>query len=508
MTSEVDETVTLDAGGEIRVPTVELLTGRGFVTGKSGSGKSNTASVVAEELLADGHPLLIVDTDGEYYGLKERYEVLHAGADEECDVQVGSEHAGKLAELALDGSVPVILDVSAYLDDEGHELVRAVVEALFTREREARRPFLLLVEEVHEFIPESGGLDGAGKMLVRVAKRGRKRGLGFCGISQRPANVKKDVITQCDWLCWHRLTWDNDTSVVRRVLDSETADTVQNLDDGEAVLVTDWDGMRRRVQVRRKETFDAGATPGLGGVERPELKSIGDGLLDDLQAISERQREREDRLARLERELEQRDERIAELEAKLDRARDLSDMAEQFTRALAGGGGENARTAASQNGERRADEDREHHRGRDAHEGDTDSTEESLARPGETDEPGPSTEHGGNDTYADLLDIEVVRHQIQQAEAHSHASPEYAKGVIATLLDENGPVAHGTILTRLGTATTADISTAATTLESMQVIDKAHTDEGLMVDLNRDGIREVREATVGRERTREVAEEL
>lgn len=141
------ETVTLDADGKIRLPTVELLTGRGFVTGKSGSGKSNSASVIAEELLADGHPLLVVDTDGEYYGLKERYEVLHAGADDECDVQVGAEHAGKLAELALDGGVPVILDISGYLDeDEGRDLVRAVVEALFTRERETRRPFLLLVE--------------------------------------------------------------------------------------------------------------------------------------------------------------------------------------------------------------------------------------------------------------------------------------------------------------------------------------------------------------------------
>ena len=266
MSREDQRTVTLDADGTVTIPTVELLTGRGFVTGKSGGGKSNTASVIAEELLADGHPLLIVDTDGEYYGLKEQYEVLHAGAGEECDVRVGTEHADKLAELALDGGVPVILDVSACLDEEGHDLVRATVEALFTREQEARRPFLLLVEEVHEFIPESGGLDSAGEMLIRVAKRGRKRGLGFCGISQRPANVKKDVITQCDWLCWHRLTWDNDTSVVRRVLDGDAATAVQSLDDGEAILVTDWDGSRRRVQVRRKETFDAGATPGLGGV--------------------------------------------------------------------------------------------------------------------------------------------------------------------------------------------------------------------------------------------------
>lgn len=503
MSSESHETVTLDAEGAVRIPTVELLTGRGFVTGKSGSGKSNTASVIAEELLADGHPLLIVDTDGEYYGLKERYEVLHAGADEDCDVQVDTEHADKLAELALDGGVPVILDVSAYLDDEGHDLVRATVEALFTREQEARRPFLLLVEEVHEFIPESGGLSSAGKMLIRVAKRGRKRGLGFCGISQRPANVKKDVITQCDWLCWHRLTWDNDTSVVRRVIDADAAEAVQNLDDGEAILVTDWDGTRRRVQVRRKETFDAGATPGLGGVDRPELKSIGDGLLDDLQEISDQAREREDRLARLERKLERRNERIAELETELDRARDLSDMAAQFTRAL-------TVEDAAPPPDDRSDEAGEHRHGHDA-EDIVEAPEPPSSSP-ETSGPDPAAERGENqpsdESYADLIDLEVVRHEVEQAEAHSRASPEYAKGIIATLIDENGPVTHRTILTRLESATTDDISTVATTIESMGIIDKHHTDEGLMVDLSRDGIHDVREATIGRERTRELAEEL
>ncbi|PSQ12629.1 ATP-binding protein, partial [Halobacteriales archaeon QS_7_68_65] len=71
------------------LPTVEILTGRGFICGKSGSGKSNTASVIAEGLLADGYNLLIVDTEGEYYGLKERFEVLHAGGDEFCDVEIG-----------------------------------------------------------------------------------------------------------------------------------------------------------------------------------------------------------------------------------------------------------------------------------------------------------------------------------------------------------------------------------------------------------------------------------
>ncbi|RJT05233.1 helicase HerA domain-containing protein [Halococcus sp. IIIV-5B] len=566
MASETTETVTLDADGEVRIPTIELLTGRGFVTGKSGGGKSNTASVVAEELLDDGHPLMIVDTDGEYYGLKERYEVLHAGGDDECDVQVGTEHADKLAELALDGGVPVILDVSAYLDDGGHDIVRATVEALFRREQEARRPFLLLVEEVHEFIPESGGLTEAGKMLVRVAKRGRKRGLGFCGISQRPANVKKDVITQCDWLCWHRLTWNNDTAVVGRVLDNQAAEAVQNLADGEAILVTDWDGTRRRVQVRRKRTFDAGSTPGLGDVDRPELKSIGEGLLGDLTEISDQKREHENRLAKLEADLERKNERIAELERELAQARDLSEMAQQFTRALTGDG---VPSASRRPG---SDDGPTHHELGDFEANDeasnggstdtasSDTTADDTAPGDKTDDTtttadiagtvdadnaldtddgsevpatdetadGPASETGeadpirvaddpggpgGSDpdpadepSSADLLDMDIVRHEIARTEDHSRASPAYAKGIVATLIDAGGPVSQRTLLDRLGASSTDEITTVATTLESMRTVRKEHTDEGLMVEVDPAGVRELRETSLGRERTRSLAD--
>jgi len=319
----------------VSLPVVELLTGRGFVTGKSGSGKSNSASVVAEKLLDNGFGLLIVDIDGEYYGLKEEYEILHAGADEECDVQVTADHAEKLASLALEQNVPIILDVSSFLDEaEAEQVLTAVARSLFAKAKKQKQPFLLLVEEVHEYIPENGSVGECGKMLIKIGKRGRKHGLGICGISQRPADVKKDFITQCDWMVWHRLTWDNDTKVVRRVLDGEYAEAVEDLADGEGFLMTDWSDSVRRVQFYRKETFDAGATPGLDDFERPELKSVSDDLVSELQEIREGDDDREDQIAELREELDRKNSRIAELEKELQDARDLSRMADQFVDAL------------------------------------------------------------------------------------------------------------------------------------------------------------------------------
>jgi len=335
--NENDQRITIDDAGEVSLPIIELLTGRGMILGKSGSGKSNSASVVAEQLLSNGFPLFIIDTDGEYWGLKEDFEILHVGADEECELQVGPEHAEKLSTLALEDNVPIILDVSGYLDeDEKTDLIREVARHLFAKEKKLKKPFLLLVEEVHEYIPEGGGLDAAGQMLVKIAKRGRKHGLGITGISQRPANVKKDFLTQCDWVVWHRLTWDNDTKVVGRVLGRDYADAVEDLADGEAFLFTDWTDDIRRVQWRRKETFDAGATPGLDDVSRPELKGVSEDLVAELESISDRTARRQDRIEELEARLEAKEEEIEDLQADLDRAQDISDMSQQVVDAFTG----------------------------------------------------------------------------------------------------------------------------------------------------------------------------
>ncbi|WP_435066066.1 helicase HerA domain-containing protein [Halobaculum sp. EA56] len=325
----------LSAGTPISLPVVEILTGRGFITGKSGSGKSNTASVVIEKLLDGGYPCLIVDSDGEYYGLKEEYEILHAGADDECDIQVSAEHAEKLAALALEENVPIILDVSGYLDeDEASELIRETARQLFAKEKKLKKPFLMLVEECHEYIPEGAGMDKTGKTLIKIGKRGRKHGLGIVGISQRPADVKKDFITQCDWLCWHRLTWDNDTKVVSRILGSDYGEAIEDMDDGEAFLMTDWAESIRRVQFRRKQTFDAGATPGLDDFERPDLKSVSGDLVSELQSITDERKRTESELADLRQELDKKKQRITQLERELEEARDMSEMADTFAQAL------------------------------------------------------------------------------------------------------------------------------------------------------------------------------
>ena len=316
-------------------PVVELLTGRGFITGKSGSGKSNTAGVIMEELLEDGYPLLVIDTEGEYYGLKEQFEILHVGADENCDVEITPEHADKITDLALKKNVPVVLDVSGYLDEEdAKEMVRETVQKLFNKEKKMKKPFLLVIEECHEYIPEKVQLDETGQAIIKVAKRGRKRGLGVLGISQRPANVKKDFITQANYKIWHQLDWDNDLDVVKRVLNKDAKEDVKNLEIGEALIDADFFDGVIRTKFKERKTFHAGRTPTLEDFDRPELKEVSEDLVEELNEISEKKEEEENRIEELENSLKRKNQRIEELEEIAEELREHNSFAERFVNAI------------------------------------------------------------------------------------------------------------------------------------------------------------------------------
>lgn len=329
----------------IEIPLVEVLTGRGFITGKSGSGKSNTAGKIAEEILDSSYPLMVIDTEGEYYGLKEEYELLHVGSDEECDLQVGPEHAEKIAELALEQNVPIILDVSGYIEtSEANQLVHDTAKAMFDKEKKLKKPFPIFVEEAHEWIPQQGSRGENGEvteMLVRIAKRGRKRGLGITALSQRPASLDKNFITQANLKIWHQLDYSSDLKVVKEVLGKDFVDQVSELDTGKAVLQADFlEDTKQLVSILRKKTFDAGATPDLEEFERPQLKSVSSDLVNELQQISEKKQKEQDRIKELEDKLEQKQEELEEEIEKRKRAEDIGDMAQQLTDAVTSNGGE------------------------------------------------------------------------------------------------------------------------------------------------------------------------
>src|SRR4051812_46251252 len=108
--------LNLDTANILQLDAATLVGRSVAVLGITGSGKTNTAAVIIEELLANGFPMTIVDIEGEYWGLKERFEILVAGRGEHVDVQAGLEQAGleqaaALAKLSVSQRISIILDV-------------------------------------------------------------------------------------------------------------------------------------------------------------------------------------------------------------------------------------------------------------------------------------------------------------------------------------------------------------------------------------------------------------
>jgi len=67
------------------------------------------------------------------------------------------------------------------------------------------QPLLIVLEEAHTFLPE--GLDSAAHRTVsRIAKEGRKYGIGLCAVTQRPGEIDSTVLSQCGTMIALRLT--------------------------------------------------------------------------------------------------------------------------------------------------------------------------------------------------------------------------------------------------------------------------------------------------------------
>lgn len=118
-----------------------------------------------------------------------------------------------------------------------------------------RHPVALFCDEAHLYIPDratSGAAENSIAVFERIAKEGRKYGVGLVVISQRPAEVNRTVVSQCNNLISMRLTNGDDQSVVRRLLPDSLGgfgDLLPILDTGEALVVGDAILLPTRVRV-------------------------------------------------------------------------------------------------------------------------------------------------------------------------------------------------------------------------------------------------------------------
>ena len=125
-------------------------------------------------------------------------------------------------------------------------LARLLYDVQFWMNPEKRTPFTIICDEAHLYLPVKEDADSVQKQALynfeRIAKEGRKYGVSILPVSQRPADVSKTILSQCNNFIVLRLTNERDKGVIKNLLPDALKSTIEFLpllDVGEALVVGD-----------------------------------------------------------------------------------------------------------------------------------------------------------------------------------------------------------------------------------------------------------------------------
>lgn len=127
------------------------------------------------------------------------------------------------------------------------DLLRGIQDAQDEANTEAAKqgrqptPVLIVVEEAHEFLSEEriGKTPVLFEQVAKIAKRGRKRWLGLCFVTQLPAHLPKQVLGLCNSFILHKLQDPQVVTLLKRTVggvDEGLWDRLPNLAPGQAVV--------------------------------------------------------------------------------------------------------------------------------------------------------------------------------------------------------------------------------------------------------------------------------
>ena len=151
-----------------------------------------------------------------------------------------------VAQLIGDAKQPRVIDLSGVPNEVAGVSSAVIAPTLFNLkvwqkpEERAIDPVLLVCEEAHRYVPNRGEAqyEAAQEAIRRIAKEGRKYGVGLLLVSQRPSEVEAAVLSQCNSWIVLRVTNDSDREHVKAILPDSMAGLTKMLS-----------GLRRREAV-------------------------------------------------------------------------------------------------------------------------------------------------------------------------------------------------------------------------------------------------------------------
>jgi DNA helicase HerA-like ATPase len=264
----------------------DIVTQAIAVVGKRGAGKTNTAVVLAEELIKARQHVVILDPVSVWWGLRLAKDGISEGlpitilGGDRGDIPLESGAGALVADLIVDEGVSCILDLGTFTQNEKAKFVADFAEHLYRRKAKNREPLHVILDEAQRFAPQRRLYPGEERMLGAIEQlflQARARGVGGTMITQRPAILNKNILTQVDALIALQLVAPQDKKAVDEwIQDNGSAEARSELmaqlprfEKGQAAFwAPGWMETFKVVQVRERETFDSSRSPQRGDVHR------------------------------------------------------------------------------------------------------------------------------------------------------------------------------------------------------------------------------------------------
>lgn len=176
---------------------------RWAVAANSGGGKSHLVAVLLEELHEIGQPFLVIDPKiGEYRGLAELPGVLVAGRDGHIKIGWDTGWQRQVVDYLLRGA-GVVVDISRYPLSDQRVMYTDLLTHLWQRQTalsdDQIRPVFIVIDEAELFAPQKRIQHvPALEVTYQIVRLGRSFGFNLVLITQRPNDLEKDVLSQCN----------------------------------------------------------------------------------------------------------------------------------------------------------------------------------------------------------------------------------------------------------------------------------------------------------------------
>jgi hypothetical protein len=261
----------------------------------SGHGKSNAAADLVEDVLEQHGQVIIIEPIPEWHTLKAKFNTVVVIGGPYQDLPLEPTFAHEYVQAALEKGISLVVNISDIEDDvEQLHFVSSFLWNLYRLEQKYRRVLFLVLEEADIYAPQSW--DQTSKQSLSrvslIAKHGRKIGIFPILISQRPADLHKSPLSQCNINLFGKFTSPADLDpktglmfVVKKQHLAITEEQIMNLPTGSFIIAhkggVDTIAVRKRLCPHGADTplieakpFTADLSQALGNLRDEIAKAI------------------------------------------------------------------------------------------------------------------------------------------------------------------------------------------------------------------------------------------